>query len=68
MTLREPIQLESGKTVYMRVNYIDLFKGCSFVITAIYPTAIHTVLNSNIFKIVIFVNLIKKCLELNKNI
>jgi len=36
--------------------------------TVIYPTAVHTVLDSNISKIAILMNLIKKRLEFNKNI
>ena len=68
MTLKEPIQLEPGKTVHIRINYIGLFKRRSFVMTAIYPAATYTVLDSNILKIVILTNLIKKHLELNKNI
>jgi len=52
----------------MRINYTGLFKRRSFVITAIYPTVVYTVLNSNIPKIAILTNPTKKCLELNKNI
>jgi len=68
VTLREPIQFEPGETVYIRINYIDLFKGCSFVITATYPTATHIILNNNTLKIVILTNPTKKHLEFNKNI
>jgi len=68
MILKEFIQFESGEIVYIRINYIGLSKGRLFVIMAIYPTVIYTVLDNNIFKIVIFTNLIKKCLELSKNI
>ena len=45
-----------------------MFKGRSFVITAIYPTVVYTVLDNNTFKIVILINPTKKCLEFNKNI
>ncbi len=68
MTLKEPIQFESGKIVYMRINYIGLFKRRSFIITAIYLTVIYTVLDNNTLKIVILTNPIKKYLEFNKNI
>src|SRR6266566_7868095 len=68
MTLRKSIQFEPGETIYIRVNYISLSKRRSFVITAIYPTVVYTVLNNNIPRITIFTNPIKKCLEFNKNI
>ncbi len=68
MILKKSIQFEFGETVYIQINYIDLFKRCSFVITAIYPTAVHTVLDNNTLKIAIFANPIKKHLEFNKNI
>ena len=68
MILKESIQFEPGKIVHMQINYIDLFKGRSFVIIAIYSAVVYTVLDSNILKIVILTNPIKKCLELNKNI
>ena len=68
VTLREPIQLEPGETVYMRVNYTGLPKRRSFIMTATYPTAVHTVLDNNILRITILTNPIKKRLEFNKNI
>ncbi len=68
VTLREPIQFEPGETVYIWVNYIGLSKGCSFVMMAMYPTAVYTVLDNNTPRIAIFTNLIKKRLEFNKNI
>ncbi len=52
----------------MRINYISLFKGRSFVIMAIYSAVVYTVLDNNIFKIAILINLTKKRLEFNKNI
>jgi len=66
--LKELIQFKFGKTVYMRINYIGLSKRHSFVIIAIYPAVVYMVLDNNTLKIVILVNLIKKCLEFNKNI
>ncbi len=68
MILRESIQFKSGEIVYIQVNYIGLLKGCSFVITAIYPAAVYTVLDNNISKIAILANPTKKCLKFNKNI
>ncbi len=68
VTLKESIQFEPRKTVYIQINYIGLFKGRSFVITTIYSTAIYIVLDNNILKIVILTNLTKKRLEFNKNI
>ncbi len=68
MTLKESIQFESKQTIYIQINYIDLFKRYSFVIITIYLTVVHMVLKSNIFKIAILVNPIKKYLEFNKNI
>jgi len=68
MILKEFIQFESGETVYIWVNYIGLSKGCSFVITAIYPAVVYIVLDNNTLKIAIFINLIKKRFEFNKNI
>ncbi len=68
MTLKEPIQFEPGKIVYIWVNYIGLFKRRSFVITAIYSAVVYTVLDNNTSKIVILMNPIKKRLEFNKNI
>ncbi len=68
MILKEFIQLELYKIVYIRINYIGLFKGRSFVIMTMYPAVVYIVLNSNIPKIAIFTNLIKKRLEFNKNI
>ena len=68
MILKESIQFEPGETVYIQINYIGLFKGRSFVITAIYLAVVYIVLNSNILKIAILVNPIKKYLEFNKNI
>ena len=68
VTLRKSIQLEPRETVHIRVNYIGLPKRHSFVITAIYPAATYTVLNSNIPKIAILANSIKKRLEFSKNI
>src|SRR6266566_5697462 len=68
MTLKKSIQFESKKTIYIQINYINLFKRHLFVMTAIYPAVVYTVLNSNIPKIAILMNPIKKCLEFNKNI
>ncbi|SRR6266566_5624958 len=68
MTLRKPIQLESGETVYIRINYTGLPKRHSFIITATYLTVVYTVLDNNIPKIAILTNSIKKRLEFNKNI
>ena len=68
MILKESIQFESGEIVYIRVNYIGLPKGRLFVITAIYPAVVYTVLNNNILKIAIFANPTKKHLEFNKDI
>ncbi len=67
MTLKEPIQFEPRKIVYIRINYIDLPKRCSFIITAIYLAATHIVLDNNTLKIAILANSTKKRLELNKN-
>ncbi len=67
MILKELIQLESGETIHIQINYIDLSKGRLFIMTTIYPTIAYIVLDNNIPKIVIFMNLIKKYLELNKN-
>ncbi len=68
MILKEPIQFEPGKTIYIQINYTSLFKRHSFIITAIYPIAIYTVLDNNTFKIAILTNPTKKRLEFNKNI
>src|SRR6266699_2593419 len=68
MTLKKPIQFEPGKTIYIRINYTNLLKKRSFVITATYPTAIYIVLDNNTPKIAILMNPIKKYLEFNKNI
>src|SRR6266699_4155673 len=68
VTLKEPIQLEPGKTVHIRINYTGLPKGRSFVITATYPVVAYTVLDNNTPKIAILANPTKKRLELNKNI
>ncbi len=68
MILRESIQFELGETVHMRINYIGLSKKRSFIITAIYPAVVYTVLNNNIPKIAILTNPTKKRLELSKNI
>ncbi len=68
MILKEFIQFESGETVYIWVNYIGLFKGRLFVITAIYPAVAYVVLDNNIPRIAILMNLTKKRLEFSKNI
>ncbi len=68
ITLKKPIQLEPGKTVHIRINYINLPKRHSFIITATHPATIHTVLNNNTPKIAILTNPTKKRLKLNKNI
>src|SRR6266566_1562197 len=68
VTLKEPIQFEPRETVHIRVNYTDLPKRRSFVMTTIYPAAVYTVLDSKIPKIAILANPTKKRLELNKNI
>ncbi len=68
MILRESIQFELGETVHIQINYIGLSKKRSFIITAIYPAVVYTVLNNNIPKIAILTNPTKKRLEFNKNI
>ncbi len=68
ITLKKPIQLESGEIVHIRINYTGLFKKRSFVITTIYLAVVHIVLDNNIFKIIILTNSTKKYLEFNKNI
>ena len=68
MILKEFIQFEPKETIYIRINYIGLFKRRSFVITTTYLAVVYTVLNNNILKIAILANSIKKRLELSKNI
>jgi len=68
MILKEFIQFEPKETIYIRINYIGLFKRRSFVITTTYLAVVYTVLNNNTLKIVILTNSIKKHLEFNKNI
>ena len=68
MTLKKLIQLEPKETIHIQINYINLLKRYSFVITTIYPTVVYTILDNNTLKIVIFINSIKKRFELNKNI
>jgi len=66
--LKEPIQLEPGETVHMRVNYTGLPKGRSFVMMAMHLAVVHTVLDSKTPRIVILANPTKKRLEFSKNI
>ena len=66
--LKKLIQFESGETIYIQVNYIDLSKRRSFIITTIYLTVVYTVLDNNTPKIAILANPTKKRLELSKNI
>ncbi len=68
MILKESIQFKPRETIHIQINYTGLSKGCSFVITTIYPTVIYTILDNNTLKIVILANPIKKRLEFNKNI
>ncbi len=68
VTLREPIQLEPGETVHIQINYTNLPKGRSFVMTATHLAVAHAVLDNNIPKIAILANPTKKRLELSKNI
>ena len=68
MILREPIQLEPRETVHIQVNYIGLFKRRSFIMITTYLAVVYTVLDNNIPRIAILMNLTKKRLEFSKNI
>ncbi len=68
MTLYGKIILQLEEIVYIRIDYIGLFKGRSFIIIRIYLTISNIILNSMILKIVILINPIKKALKIDKNI
>ncbi len=68
MTFQEKITLAPKETVYIRVDYTNLSKGRSFMMTAIYPIVFNTITNSTIPRITMFVNPIDKPLEICKDI
>ncbi len=65
--LREKIVFYLKETVHVRMNYIGLLKGRSFIIITIYLTVFNTFLDTNTLYIVIIVNLTNKILTLSKD-
>ncbi len=68
MTLYNKIIFQLEKTVYMRIDYISLSKGQSFIMIGIYPIASNAILDFITPRIAILVNLIKKTLKIDKGI
>jgi len=68
MILRQWIVLQPKEIVYIRVDYISLSKGCSFMMIAIYPAVSNVILDFDTPQIVIFVNPIAKLLKISKGI
>ncbi|SRR6266566_6868071 len=52
----------------MRIDYIGLFKGRSFMMTKVYPTVSNIILDFITFKIAILINLTKRILKIDKSI
>ncbi len=66
--LYSEIIFQLGEIIYIRIDYIDLSKGRSFIITEVYPIASNIILNSTTFKIAILTNLMKRVLKIDKSI
>jgi len=68
ITLYNKIILQLEEIVYIRIDYIGLFKGRSFIIIKIYLIASNDILNFTILKIAILIDFIKKALKIDKSI
>jgi hypothetical protein len=68
MTFRETITLTPKETVHVYVNYTNLPKGRSFIITTIYLTIFNAITDSTIPRIAMFANPTNKPLEIRKGI
>ncbi len=68
MILYNEIIFQLREIVYIRVDYIGLSKGRSFIIIRVYSITSNIILDFIIFKIVILINPIKKALKIDKDI
>ena len=67
MILREKVTLQVEETIHIRINYIGLPKGRSFIMITNHPVASSAILDSGTPRFVILANPTKKPLKISKD-
>ncbi len=65
---KQVICLQSNEIVYVRINYTNLLKERSFIMTITHFAAVNTLIDYKTLKIIILTNLTKKILKIARRI
>ena len=66
--MKEKIVFYLKETIHVRMNYIGLLKGRSFIMITIYLIVFNILFDTNTLRIVVIVNFINKIFIFNKSI